>query len=135
MASNLCMVGNIEHLLVSYHKWLEEKTTWKQLKDWVEITTPYLDCHNDYIQIYLKQQGDSYILTDDSWTIDDLSQFSSLPDSAKWQRFLETTLNGFGVYKNNNAIYVETNQQNFALAKHNLIQAILAVNNFLITND
>lgn len=135
MASNLCMVSNIEHLLVSYHQWLEEKTKWKQLKDWVEITTPYLDCHNDYIQIYLKQEGNSYILTDDGWTIEDLSQFSSLPDSAKWQRFLETTLNGFGVHKNNNEMFVKTNQHNFALNKHNLIQAILAVNNFLITND
>ncbi|MFU7502489.1 MAG: DUF1828 domain-containing protein [Candidatus Tisiphia sp.] len=37
--------------------------------------------------------------------------------------------------KNNNEMFVKTNQQNFALAKHNLIQAILAVNNFLIMND
>ncbi|WP_367363871.1 DUF1828 domain-containing protein [Candidatus Tisiphia endosymbiont of Nedyus quadrimaculatus] len=119
---------NIEHLLENYYKWLRDKTAWKQLKDWLEITTPYLDRHNDYIQIYLKQEGNSYILTDDSWTIDDLEQSGCLLDSDRRQKFLEMTLNGFGVHKNNNEMFVKTNQQNFALAKHNLIQAILAVN-------
>jgi hypothetical protein len=129
---NLDRNNNTDRLLASYHKWLEDGTAWKQLKDWVEITTPYLDRHNDYIQIYLKQQGDSYILTDDGWTIDNLEQSSSLLDSDSWQRLLETTLNGFGVSNNNHEIYVKTTQQNFALAKHNLIQAILAVNQLII---
>ncbi|WP_341789905.1 DUF1829 domain-containing protein [Rickettsia endosymbiont of Polydrusus tereticollis] len=38
------------------------------------------------------------------------------------------TLNGFGIHKNKNELFIKTNLQNFALSKHNLIQAILAVN-------
>jgi hypothetical protein len=48
------------------------KTIFIKTKDWVEITTPYIDRHNDYIQIYIKKSKDSFILTDDRYTIDDL---------------------------------------------------------------
>jgi hypothetical protein len=122
------MSANIETLIDSYYKWLKDKTAWKQLKDWVEITTPYLDRHNDYIQIYLKQDGNDYILTDDSYTIDDLEQSGCALDSPKRQKLLEMTLNGFGIQKKQGEIYVKTSHQNFALNKHNLIQSILAVN-------
>ena len=37
-------------LLNQYWKWLKEKTTLRQINDWYEITTPYLDRHNDYLQ-------------------------------------------------------------------------------------
>lgn len=39
----------------SYHVWLKDKSVLRQIDQWVEITTPYLDRHNDYIQIYAKQ--------------------------------------------------------------------------------
>lgn len=122
------MSVNVEVLVDSYYKWLKDKTAWRHLKDWVEITTPYLDRHNDYIQIYLKQDGNDYILTDDSYTIEDLEQSGCALDSPKRQKFLEVTLNGFGVQKKQNEIFIKTSQQNFALNKHNLIQSILAVN-------
>ena len=118
-----------EQLIEEYYKWLKDKTTWKELNnDWVEITTPYLDRHNDYIQIYLKQEGAEYKLTDDSYTIDDLEQSGCSSDTEQRQKFLEVTLNGFGVQQNKNELFVKTNQQKFALNMHNLIQAILAVN-------
>ena len=46
-----------DDLIRSYYDWLKAKTAWREINDWVEITTPYLDRHNDYIQIYLRQQG------------------------------------------------------------------------------
>jgi hypothetical protein len=122
------MTKTVESLIEDYHKWLKDKTAWKQLKEWTEITTPYLDRHNDYIQIYLKQEGDSYILTDDSYTIEDLEQSGCSLNSPRRQKFLEMTLNGFGVQRNKNELFTKTSHQNFALNKHNLIQAVLAVN-------
>ena len=121
-------MNDINHLIDGYYKWLKDKTAWQSLKDWVKITTPYLDRHNDYISIYLKQEGDQYILTDDGYTIEDLLQSGCSIDSPKRQKFLEVTLNGFGVKKDGDSIIVRTNTQNFALSKHNLIQAILAIN-------
>ncbi|WJW79988.1 DUF1828 domain-containing protein [Bartonella sp. TP] len=35
----------------------------------IVLTSPYLDIHNDYIQLYLTKKNDSYFLTDDGATI------------------------------------------------------------------
>ena len=45
--------------------WLRDNTILRQMEDWVEITTPYVDRHNDRLQIYAKRQQEGYVLTDD----------------------------------------------------------------------
>ncbi len=122
------MSMNVESLIDGYYKWLKDKTAWKQAKDFVEITTPYLDHHNDYIQIYLKKDGNEYYLTDDSYTISDLIQSGCSLDTPKREKLLNMTLNGFGVQRNMDEIYIKANHDNFSLKKHNLIQSILSVN-------
>jgi len=121
-------MNQVAGLIDRYYAWLKDKTAWREIKDWVEITTPYLDTHNDYIQIYLKQQNGEFILTDDSYTITDLIQSGCSLDSPKRQKLLQTTLNGFGVHLNGQALEVRATHENFALRKHNLLQTILAVN-------
>jgi len=59
-------------LIRNYYDWLKAKTAWREINGWVEITTPYLDRHNDYIQIYLRRQGNEWVLTDDGYKIADL---------------------------------------------------------------
>lgn len=49
-------------------------------------------------------------------------------NTRKRQTILETTLNGFGVRLDENALTVRASARNFALQKHNLVQAMLAVN-------
>ena len=46
------MTDEVQLLLNQYWEWLKEKTTLRQINDWVEITTPHLDRHNDYLQIF-----------------------------------------------------------------------------------
>ena len=41
---------------------------------------------------------------------------------------LRLTLNGFGVHFNKNALEINATEKNFPLRKHNLLQAMLAVN-------
>lgn len=102
----------------------------KAMGSWAEITTPYLDRHNDYIQIYLKKAADGFVLTDDGYTIHDLLDEGCSLEGDKRQQLLQTTLNGFGVQrdKKNDALFVNAVADNFALKKHSLIQAMLAVN-------
>jgi hypothetical protein len=107
---------------------LKAKTAWREINGWTEITTPYIDRHNDYIQIYLRQTGDEWELTDDGETLTDLVQSGCDLDTPRRKALLQTTLNGFGMHLADGAITVNTKQDSFALKKHNLIQAILAVN-------
>jgi hypothetical protein len=122
------MINETKLLLDTYYNWLKEKTILTQIKDWVEITTPYLDRHNDYIQIYIKKIGNSFVLTDDGYTIGDLLKSGVNFSSPKRSELLKITLNGFGVSKEGNALCVNTNMDDFPLKKHNLVQAMLAVN-------
>lgn len=117
-----------ENLIDQYFAWLKSKTAWREINGWTEIITPCLDRHNDYIQIYLRQSGHEWELTDDGGTIADLVQSGCALDTPRRKALLQTTLNGFGVHLVGDAIEVKATQESFALRKHNLLQAILAVN-------
>ena len=122
------MINEVQSLLDQYWVWLKDRTTLRQINDWVEITTPYIDRHNDHIQIYAKRRDGGFVLTDDGYVLQDLEQSGCKIDSAKRQGLLKMTLNGFGVQLNNQALEVHASPDNFALRKHNLVQAVLAVN-------
>lgn len=122
------MIGEVQALLDQYWAWLRDKTTLRQVNDWVEITTPYLDRHNDRIQIYAKRKDGGFVLTDDGYILTDLEQSGCTIDSTKRQALLRMTLNGFGVQLNNQSLEVRASADNFALKKHNLVQSMLAVN-------
>lgn len=122
------MIDEIQSLLDEYSRWLREKTQVRQVDEWVEITTPYLDRHNDYLQIYAQRRDNKYILTDAGYIIQDLEQSGCTLDTPKRKGLLLMTLNGFGVKLNGDMLEVHSSAVNFALSKHNLIQAMLAVN-------
>ncbi len=123
------MIDEIQKLLDQYVLWLKDKTLLREMPDnWVEITTPYLDRHNDYLQIYTKKQNRTFVLTDDGYIMDDLLQAGCKLDTPKRKDLLKMTLAGFGIDNNNGALEVRASAESFALRKHNLIQAMLAVN-------
>ncbi len=123
------MVNEIQRLLDDYRAWLKDKTTLREVADsWVEITTPYLDRHNDALQIYARRENGSFVLSDDSYTIHDLEASGCHISTDKRRDLLKMTLNGFGVKLNDEALEVRATPESFPLRKHNLIQAMLAVN-------
>ena len=122
-------VADIEKLLNDYRAWLKEKTTLREVDgSWIEITTPYLDRHNDALQIYAQQENGGYLLTDDSYTIHDLEASGCNLHTEKRRDLLNMTLNGFGVKIDKEALQIRATAESFPLRKHNLIQAMLAVN-------
>ena len=122
-------VAEIQKLLNDYITWIKDKTTLREMNGaWVEITTPYLDRHNDALQIYARRENGGYILTDDRYTIHDLEASGCSLATGKRQDLLKMTLNGFGIRLNHDALEIHATIENFPLRKHNLIQAMLAVN-------
>lgn len=125
----MTILQEIEKLLSDYSVWLRDKTTLREIdENWVEITTPFLDRHNDALQIFARVQNGGYVLTDDSYTVHDLEACGCNLDTEKRKELLKMTLTGFGVRMNNEALEVHASSDNFSARKHNLIQAILAVN-------
>ena len=124
------MIAEFHELKERYFSWLKEKTTLQAIGDWVEVTTPFLDRHNDYMQIYVRRDEKGYLLTDDGYTISDLEMSGCHLDTPKRENLLATTLRGFGVQRDTqtNELFVNASNQNFPVRKHRLIQAMLAVN-------
>lgn len=122
------MIEDIQRMMDNYAAWLREKTSLRELGEWVEITTPSLDRHNDLLQIYARRENGHFILSDDGYTLQDLEQSGCKLDSPKRQELLRMTLNGFGVQRHDDALEIKANEQNFPLKKHSLLQAMLGVN-------
>jgi hypothetical protein len=122
-------MNDIERLLETYWAWLRERMSVREVGNWTEITTPYLDRHNDYIQLYAKREDDRIRITDGGETLADLAQSGFGMRSEKRQDILRYILNGFGVkIGEDQSIFVDADDHNFALKKHNLVQALLSVN-------
>lgn len=132
----LTMMNEAKKLIDGYCQWIKDNTKLKQLKDdWIEIITPYLDIHNDYISIYIKKDNNGYVISDRGYTIEDL-EFSgcSVLNSENRKKLLHISLNGFGVQLNQqDELVLHASYDNFSFKKHNLIQAILSVNDIFYT--
>jgi Domain of unknown function DUF1829/Domain of unknown function DUF1828 len=122
------MIDEIQPLMNQYWAWLRDKTVLKQVGNWLEITTPYLDRHNDSLQVYARRTDNGYELTDDGYIIQDLQISGYDLKSRKRRDLLQMTLRGFGVQQEGDALVVQATSDNFAPKKHNLVQAMLAVN-------
>ncbi len=132
------MIDEVQSLLDGYWRWLRDQTSLRELHDCVEITTPYLDRHNDFLQIYAKRHDNGFILTDDGCTVADLEQSGCTIDNPMRNDLLRTIVRGFGVQVSDatKELEVRASARNFALQKHNLVQAMLAVNDlFYLTSS
>jgi hypothetical protein len=128
-------VAECKKLIDSYLGWLREEFHVEQADESCVIATPFLDRHNDEIEIYVEQRGDGLWLTDDGYTLGDLGHSGVNLDTEKREMHLRAILQGFGIKHVNNELFVETTEKDFAQRKHNLVQAILAVNDMFVMGE
>ncbi len=129
-------VEEVKKNLDEYWKWLKERTSVREASDWVEITTPFMDRHNDFMQIYIRREGDQFIMTDGGAIIQDLRMSGCDLDTDKRKDFLKIATNGFGVtIEGNERLTVKSTETTFPSQKHRLIQAMLAVDDLFYTSS
>lgn len=126
------MLKDCIDLVDAYIHWLRQKISVENINGVCEITTPFLDRHNDHLQIYVKRSENGFILTDDGYTINDLRLSGCEFTTEKRRQMLTAVLNGFGVRLSGNELIVEARPENFPQKKHNLLQAMLAVNDLFV---
>jgi len=120
----------------SYLSWLREKITFTNVNGVIEISTPFLDNHNDHIQLYIVQKNGHFVITDDGYTVSDLIMSGCDLSSSKRKEILNVILNGFGVKLDGKELYVEATERNYPQKKHALLQAVLSVSDmFMLTQS
>lgn len=114
--------------VTSYLAWLKSLFNCHETDRYTEITTPFLDLHNDQIQIYAVPTADGWTLTDAGETLSDLEMCGVRFESAKRKALLHEVLQGFGVTLRDGELTVSADTQSQPQQMNNLIQAVLAVN-------
>lgn len=128
------MSSDCKKLVDAYVNWLKARITVVDLNGVCEITTPFLDRHNDRLQIYVEKLPQGLRLTDDGYIIGDLEASGCALDTSLRKQMLQTTLNGFGVNLGSDGeLFLEASEQTFPQKKHALLQAMLAVNDMFMT--
>ena len=114
---------DIQKLIDEYATWLRKEITFEKVGEYYEITTPYLDSANDYLQIYVRQDGDELYFTDDSATINNL-KMSGFQLTAARKKHLQRILNQYGVKLNGDELIAKAPANSFAQKKHLFIWMI-----------
>jgi hypothetical protein len=127
------MSSNCAKLVAAYLAWLKAKITVTEINGVCEITTPFLDRHNDRLQIYVRKKEGTLLVSDDGFVISDL-EISGCPlDTPHRRELLTTILSGYGVREDNGELLIEASEETFPQKKHALLQAMLAVNDMFMT--
>ena len=124
-----------ERLIFDYLRWLKEGLRVSELESSCKIATPFLDRHNDEIEIYVEKHDGGFLLTDDGYTIADLRSSGMVFTSEKREAHLTAILNGFGVRREYDELQVHATAQDFPQKKHNLLQAMLSVNDMFVMGE
>lgn len=121
-------------LIDAYITWLRERITAESVNGACQITTPFLDRHNDRLQIYVVPHNGAFRVTDDGYILGDLEASGCAIDTPNRKHALQTILNGFGVREEQGELFVEASDANFPQKKHTLVQAMLAVNDLFMSS-
>ena len=84
---------------------------------------------------FTSKSGRRTLLTDDGYTIADLRSSGMAFNSEKRKAHLTAILNGFGVRQEGEELQVHAMPQDFAQKKHNLLQAMLSVNDMFVMGE
>jgi hypothetical protein len=116
----------------SYVAWLRAGLTSECAEDACELTTPFLDRHNDHLQVYAQRHGNEITLSDDGYVLADLRASGLEFSTEKRRQLLQATLNGFGVRVDHGQLTIEASERTVGQRLHALVQAMLAVNDMFM---
>ena len=119
----------INQLIAEYSSWLNSKISVAKYGETYELTTPFLDRFNDYLQIYVTPEKDGeLILTDGGYIIENLlSSGVTLKQGSKKLNRINQIAKNFGLNINGDQIVATAKESQFPQKKHAMVQAMLAI--------
>lgn len=118
-----------------YLMWLKENIVEKKTGNCTEITTPFLDRHNDWIQIFVEQLDNGMLyITDDGYILNDLKNCGIDLKTEARKKLLTSITSGYGVNITNNELNIITDKSLFPQKKHMLIQCMMSVSDMYFTS-
>lgn len=128
------MTTDTELLANSYASWLKHGIEAEKMTDSVsELTTPFIDRHNDRLQIYAERRSDDlFLLTDDGYILSELKSSGVETRGVKREEIVRSLLVGHGVRLEGRELQVEAASVDLGRKVHNLIQAMLSLDDMFV---
>ena len=119
-----------------YISWLEYEISVNKIGEYLEVTSPFLDRYNDYLQVYAKIQNDNeIIITDDSYTINNLKMSGIDFNSTKRKQLLTTFINKYRIDLKDDELLVKTDIDDFPRKILFLMQAMLNIDDMFMLSQ
>lgn len=120
-------------LLYQYTDWLRQKYHINNLENADEIITPFTNNINDRIRLYIEKLSNRTLrLSDDGNTLNELEMNGLDLNKETRKKIFNTILINFKVEMDGDVLFVIADEKDFPIKKHNLIQAILRINDMLM---
>lgn len=120
-------------LITAYTEHLTSRLRAESVEGVCELTLPFLNRHNDHIQIYAELDGGVIKLTDDGFTLSDLRAGGVNIEAVKCQSVIEPTLHGLGVQRNGDELTVKTTPERLGAQINALAQVMLILDGIWVT--
>ncbi len=119
-------------LVEQYSEWIREGLNVEEKNGSCVITSPFLDRHHDYLQIYVQQSETGYSLSDDGYTLRDLKISGLEINTERRTEALHNAIRPFGIQLSGDELQIAADTiSDFPQKKHDLIQAMLAVGDLI----
>lgn len=126
--------------ITNYLNWLRDNMTQTKIDaSTIEITTPFLDRHNDYTQIYIKKlENNQVCISDKGYIVDDLKMGGVSLKGGKRNLIFHQILNGRGIQYNDKTdeLFIICDHSQISENQHTLLQGMLDINDmFYLSSD
>ena len=116
-----------ELLAQEYADWIRHGIKVQNVGEICVLTTPFLDRHRDFLQIYVERTESGLLLSDDGYTIRDLEISGLELETERRKELLQHILLSFGINLKDQELQTIATEKTFPQKKHDFIQAMLAI--------
>ena len=119
-----------------YVKWLDDEISVKKINEYLEITSPFLDRFNDYLQVYAKiDKNNEILLTDDSYIINNLQDSGIDITSSKRRQLLDNFLKKYRINLEDNCLSIKASLEEFPQKILFLMQAMINIDDMFMLSQ
>jgi hypothetical protein len=128
------MTADADLLVSSYVSWLKNDISAKVMSESTsELTTPFIDRHNDHLQIYAeRREPDLFLLTDDGYIWSELKSCGVETRGSRREELVRGLLSGYGVRLEGRELQIESSSAELGRKIHNLLQAMLSLDDMFV---
>lgn len=128
------MTSDTELLVDSYLSWIKNDVQVSAMSETIsELTTPFVDRHNDHLQIYAERRSDDlFLLTDDGYIWSELKSSGVETRGSKREEIIRSLLVGHGVRLEGHELQTEASSGDLGRKIHTLVQAMLSLDDMFV---